>query len=241
MICIIPLGAKEYHGPHLPLETDAIIADAFAKQISTHHAKQAHIKLTPVEAIGYSVEHLGANGTQSLSFDEAIKRWISLGENAYQAGIKKILFLNAHGGNSAIMSIVITELRMRHKMLAAATSWSRFGLPNGLISQDDKHLDIHGGFIETSLMLHLAPEKVQLELAEHYTNQQENFIKKYQHLRAYGPHAFGWKMCDINKKGAAGNALNANPKAGQAIFDHAYIGLSQLIDDIYQFDITTLC
>ncbi|ENN90497.1 creatininase family protein [Bartonella bovis] len=239
-LALLPLGAHEYHGNHLPFETDWIIAEAFAKALVSQIKGQFHIKLLPVEKIGYSIEHMDIPGTQTLTFSDAIERWINIGEKCYRNGIKRFLLLNAHGGNSPLMSIVITELRKRFSMLAVATSWHRFGLPEGLIEPSEHHLDIHGGFVETSLMLYLAPEKVQMEQAENFYNKQADMIANYQYLRAYGPHAFGWTMRDLNPQGAAGNAKKATPQAGEAIFSHVLCGLLNLLEDINQFNTSIL-
>ncbi|MCZ2204455.1 creatininase family protein [Bartonella sp. A05] len=239
-LAILPLGAHEYHGNHLPLETDWIIAEAFAKALTLQTKKQFQISLLPVEKIGYSIEHMDAPGTQTLTFSDAIERWINIGEECYRKGIKRFLLLNAHGGNSSLINIVVTELRRRFSILAVATSWSRFGLPEGLMEPSQHHLDIHGGFIETSLMLYLAPEKVHMEKAENFYNKQADMIANYQYLRAYGPHAFGWIMRDLNVRGVAGNASKATPQAGEAIFSHVLCGLRNLLDDIKKFKINTL-
>ncbi|MET3590411.1 creatinine amidohydrolase [Bartonella silvatica] len=239
-LALLPLGAHEYHGNHLPFETDWIIAEAFAKALTLQTKEQFHIALLPVEKVGYSNEHMDVKGTKTLTFSEAIERWINIGESCYRKGIKRFLLLNAHGGNSPLMSIVITELRKRCSMLAVATSWSRFGLPQGLIDPSQQHLDIHGGFIETSLMLYLAPEKVHMEKTKNFHNMQADMITNYRYLRAYGPHAFGWKMRDLNMQGAAGNASQATSKAGEAIFSHVLCGLRDLLDDISRFKIDAL-
>ncbi|WP_332065667.1 creatininase family protein [Bartonella sp. CB189] len=239
-LALLPLGAHEYHGDHLPFETDWIIAEAFAKALALRVKSKFHIELLPVEKIGYSVEHMDVTGTQTLTFSNAIDRWINIGEKAYHKGIQRLLLLNAHGGNSPLMSIVITELRRRFAMLAVATSWSRFGLPEGLMSLSQQHLDIHGGFIETSLMRYLAPEKVQMKKTKNFHNKQEDMIANYKYLRAYGPHAFGWTMRDLNPQGAVGNANEATPQAGAAIFSHVLHGLCGLFDDISQFKIDSL-
>ncbi|WP_208441233.1 creatininase family protein [Bartonella raoultii] len=236
-LALLPLGAHEYHGNHLPFETDWIIAEAFAKALTLQTKEQLPIACLPVEKIGYSVEHMDITGTKTLTFSEAIERWINIGESCYRKGIKRLLLLNAHGGNSPLISIVITELRRRFSMLAVATSWSRFGLPQGLMEPSQQHLDIHGGFIETSLMLYLAPEKVRMEKAQNFHNKQADMIANYQYLRAYGPHAFGWVMRDLNPQGAAGNARQATPKAGEAIFSHVLHGLLDLLNDINRFNI----
>ncbi|ABM44420.1 creatininase family protein [Bartonella bacilliformis] len=239
-LALLPLGAHEYHGDHLPFETDWIIAESFAKALILKTKKQFHITCLPVEKIGYSVEHMDIAGTQTLTFFDAIERWINIGENCYRKGIKRLLLLNAHGGNSPLMSIVITELRKRFSMLAVATSWKRFGLPEGLMEASQHHLDIHGGFLETSLMLYLAPEKVHMKKAKNFHNKQADMIAYHKYLRAYGPHAFGWIMRDLNAQGAAGNASQATSQAGEAIFSHVLCGLCDLLDDINQFKIDAL-
>lgn len=246
IIAILPLGAHEQHGPHLPFETDTIIAQGIADQLKAKCANKENLLFLPAEPLGYSIEHLDFNGTKSLSYDEAIKRWIKIGEKLHDHGIKKLILLNAHGGNSPLMTIVATELRVRFNMLAVATSWTRFGMPddpddpNNITKIAQKPLDIHGGFIETSVMLALQPDKVDMSKAEHFSNKQADFAVKYSHLRAYGPHAFGWKMSDINPIGVAGNAAAASAEAGQKLIDHAVKGLYELIEDVEAFDISQL-
>ncbi|WP_455476804.1 creatininase family protein [Bartonella sp. B41] len=239
-LAILPLGAYEYHGEHLPLETDWIIAEAFAKELTLHAKEQFHITLLPVEKVGYSVEHMDTANTKTLTFFEATERWINIGKNCFDKGIKRFLLLNAHGGNSPLMNIVITELRRRFSMLAVATSWTRFGLPQGLMNPSQYHLDIHGGFIETSLMLYLAPQKVHMKKARKFYNKQADMIANYKYLRAYGSHIFGWMMRDLNSHGAVGNANEATEHAGKKIFSHVLCGLHDLLDDIKKFDINSL-
>lgn len=239
-IVILPLGAHEYHGSHLPVTTDAVIAGAFAQNLANHSFSRGKIITLPVENIGYSIEHNNRPDTKSLTYSQAIDRWISIGVECYHNSLKKLLILNAHGGNSPLMNIVVTELRCRYPMLAVATSWGRFGLPEGVIAPEEKPFDIHAGFIETSLMLYLSPQDVKMEKAENFSNRQKEFEQNYKYLRAYGPFCFGWKMTDLNKKGAAGNATKATKEAGKAIFDHALNGFIGLIDDMQRFDLDQL-
>ena len=154
-IAVLPLGATEQHGPHLPLETDTLIASGLVERLKIALPKKLQVTFLPVEPVGYSPEHLDYPGSRSLAFDEAINRWIAIGENLSSLGIRKLVLLNAHGGNSPLMSLVATELRCRFDMLCVATSWTRMGRPNGLISDRDAAIDIHGGDIETSVMLAL--------------------------------------------------------------------------------------
>lgn len=235
-IAVLPLGAYEQHGHHLPLETDSIIADAIV-QTSKQYLKKQSVTFLPVEEIGYSVEHLWDARSKTLTYDEAIKRWIAIGATCNAKGIRKFVILNAHGGNSPLMSIVATELRARYKMLCVTTSWARFGLPEGVISDDDKQFDIHAGFVETSIMLAVAPDMVDMTKADDFDNRQRDFIRQFHYLRAYGPQSFGWMMCDLNRKGVAGNAKRANADAGRKIVAHAAQEFAKLLEDVDHFDL----
>lgn len=237
IIVVLPLGATEQHGPHLPFETDSLIADGIAQRLKKAIGADNKIEFLPVETIGYSIEHIDTEGTKTLSYDGAIRRWLGIIEEQHTKGVRKLLLLNAHGGNSPLLTIIATEARVRFGMLVVATSWTRFGVPEGLIAPEDKAIDIHGGFIETSVMLALYPEKVHMERADNFTSKQSLFAQQFKHLRAYGPHAFGWKMSDINPIGVAGNAKSASTEAGEQLLNHAVNGLIELLRDISGFDI----
>ena len=125
-------------------------------------------------------------------------------------------------------------------MLAVATSWTRFGVPEGFMTPAEKAIDIHAGDIETSVMLALRPDLVNLEAARNFPSRQREFERRFAHLRAYGPHAFGWKMSDLNPEGAAGNAAAATAEKGELLLDHAVAGLTALLLDIAEFDVDEL-
>jgi creatinine amidohydrolase len=239
-IAVLPLGAHEGHGPHLPLETDTLIAAGVADWLM--NVLPAHLPVTvlPVEPVGYSPEHLDVPGTRSLGYSEAIERWLGLAEMLQGQGIRRLVLLNAHGGNSPLMTIVATEARIRFNMLVVATAWTRFGQPEGWIAPEDKAIDIHGGDIETSVMLALHPEHVRMDKAERFGSRQSEFAARFAYLRAYGPHAFGWKMSDLNPKGVAGNASAATAERGEQLLAHAVRGLVALLEDVAAFDVDTL-
>ncbi|MBB3457744.1 creatinine amidohydrolase [Rhizobium sp. BK313] len=239
-IAVLPLGAHEQHGPHLPFETDTLIAEGVVERLK--HALPADLPVTflPVEPIGYSIEHMDIAGTRTLAFDEAVNRWLGIAERIRGMGIRKFVMLNAHGGNSPLMTIVATEARIRFNMLAVATSWTRFGVPDGMIAPQDKAVDIHGGDIETSVMLALYPEKVDMTKAADFPSRQSDFIARFKHLRAYGPHSFGWKMSDLSGKGVAGNAGAATAAKGELLIAHSVKGLAELLQDVDQFEVEML-
>lgn len=236
-IAILGLGAFEQHAHHLPFDTDTIIAKSIINNLKIFFNKHNNILFLPVQEVGYSPEHLFDEKTKSLSYVSAIENIVELAKTCKAKNINKILIINAHGGNSPIMAIAAMEIRNRLAMICAYTSWLRFGIPDNIISQNEKHLDIHAGFIETSVMLHLAPQKVQMQYAKNFKNKQEEYIKNYNYLRAYGPHCFGWLMPDLNKDGACGNAALATPEAGKIIFDYGCTELKKLIKELEIFTI----
>ncbi|CAK7257777.1 MULTISPECIES: creatininase family protein [unclassified Shinella] len=239
-IAVLPLGAHEGHGPHLPLETDTLIAEGIVSRLMDVLPAHLPVTILPTEPVGYSPEHLDVPGTRSLGYAEAVERWLGIAGDLKAKGIRKLVLLNAHGGNAPLMTIVATEARVHLDMLVVATAWTRFGQPEGWITPEDKALDIHGGDIETSVMLALHPERVRMDRAERFGSRQAEFAARFAHLRAYGPHAFGWKMSDLNPKGVAGNAAAATAQRGELLLAHAVRGLLALLEDVAAFDVETL-
>ncbi len=239
-IAVLPLGAHEQHGPHLPFETDAIIAAGIIERVKAALPPELSVAFLPVEPVGYSIEHMDVEGTKTLAYAEAVEKWLGIASFLAARGVRKLVMLNAHGGNSPLMTIVATEARVRFGMLVVATSWTRFGLPDGVISPEEKAIGIHGGEIETSVMLALAPEKVKMDLARNFPSKQTEFCNCFTHLRAYGPHAFGWKMRDLNADGVAGNAAAATAEKGEKLIAHAVKGFIELLRDVDAFDLALL-
>lgn len=235
-IAVLPLGAHEQHGPHLPFDTDTLIAKGIVARLRVALPAELPVTFLAAEAVGYSVEHMDVTGTQTLSYNEAIDRWLGIARRLSEQGIRKFVMLNAHGGNSPLMTIVATEARVRFDMLAVATSWTRFGIPPDIISPEEKAIDIHGGDIETSVMLALYPSNVDMTKATNFPSRQTEFAALFKHLRAYGAHAFGWKMSDLNTQGVAGNAAAATAAKGEALMTHAVRGLVELLQDVDAFD-----
>lgn len=236
-IAVLPLGATEQHGPHLPFETDTIIAQGIVDRLIAALPANLPITVLPVEPVGYSIEHMDVSGTMTLAFEEAVNRWLAIAADLHAQGVRKLVLLNAHGGNSPLLTIVATEARVRFDMLVVATSWTRFGIPEDVVAPEAKAIDIHGGDIETSVMLALRPDLVDMAKAADFLSRQSDFAARYKHLRAYGPHAFGWKMSDLNPQGVAGNAGAATSAKGERLLSHAVNGLVELLQDMHAFDV----
>lgn len=235
-IGVLPVAAIEQHGPHLPVYTDTCIAEGMIRRSIELLPDNMPVTFLPTQPIGKSDEHISFPGTITGSWETTTKLWLEIGDSVARAGLRKLIIINAHGGNVPMVDIVARELRVRHDMLVVATSWSRFGNPDSIIAPEEAAYGIHGGDVETSLMLHLRPDLVRMELAEDFRSTQLEFIDEFKHLRAHGPVQFGWKTQDLNAAGALGDARAASADKGNAILDHQAKSFVELCADVDAFD-----
>jgi creatinine amidohydrolase len=235
-IAVLPVAAIEQHGPHLPVYTDTCIAEGMVKRAIELTPAELPVTFLPVQAVGKSNEHISSPGTVTATWETTTRLWIEIGESVQRAGLRKLIIVNAHGGNVPMIDIVTRELRVRYDMVAVGTAWSRFGYPAGVATAEESAYGIHGGDYETSQMLHFRPDLVKKELAEDFGSAQQSFAREFRHLRAHGPHQFGWKAQDLNAKGTVGNAARATAEKGRAITDHQALGFVELCADVYAFD-----
>src|ERR1700680_4814875 len=144
-IAVLPLAATEQHGPHLPVGTDVMIAQAYLARVRGLLSDDIPATFLPLQPVGISTEHIDYPGTLTLPTETALQTWMALGTSVARAGIRKLVMVTSHGGNSAAMTLVAQDLRAQHGLLAVTTGWSRFGAPEGLFSAGGVRQGIHGG------------------------------------------------------------------------------------------------
>ena len=231
-IAVLPVAAIEQHGPHLPVSTDTTIMNGMLETVIARLPENLDIRILPVQSVGKSNEHVHAPGTLTLTPLAAIQSWADLGASVARAGVKKIVFVNSHGGNEEIMGIVARELRVAFKMLAVKTSWSRFGRPAGLYSDIEDRYGIHGGDFETSVMLHFRPDLVDMDKAENFVSSVQRAEQEFELLKPTGTHAFAWIASDLNPNGVVGEAHLATAEKGRVTAEHQADGFIRLLQDV---------
>ena len=223
-IAILPTAAIEQHGPHLPVGTDSLIMNGMLDEFRKSCPNDLDPWILPIQQIGKSNEHLWAKGTITLTAATAILAWTEIGVSVARAGFKKIVIVNSHGGNLDLISILARELRVETGMLAVKCQWGNFGHPDGMYTADERKYGIHGGDVETSLMLNFKPNSVDMSKAENFISSAEKDL-----VPPVGPISRGWIASDLNPDGTVGNASLATAHKGLLTTQHQVTGFIDLL------------
>ena len=241
-VAVLPLGATEQHGPHLPLSVDTLLADGILAAALPLLPPEASVLVLPTQAIGLSPEHARFAGTLTLSAETLIRLWREIGAGVARAGVRKLVLFNAHGGHVGAMDIVARELREAHDLIVYSVSW--FNLPLGeaaaRFSADEHRFGVHAGEIETSMVLALQPPLVRMAAAQDFDSRSRQRAADYPILGNARSAKFAWAMQDYNAQGAAGNAAAATAAKGQALVDAAAQQLALLLQEVARLPLTTL-
>ena len=241
-VAVLPVAAVEQHGPHLPLSVDASLIEGVIDAALAQLPAELPVLFLPPQNIGFSVEHTNYAGTLSLQPATLIALWTELGACVARAGIRKLLLLNGHGGQVSVMDIVARELRIRHGLLVYSASW--FGLVDDAANQQfcahEHRFGIHGGEVETSMLLHLAPETVHMERAQNFASSSELRAGKYHFIGNGRSAKLGWAIEDYNPAGAVGNSAAATAERGAAMVHSSAKGLVRLLSEIHDLPLSTV-
>lgn len=235
-IAVLPIAATEQHGPHLPTGVDTFIADGLIGEAVERMPAELPALFLPTVAVGKSDEHFGFPGTLSVEARTLLDVLEALGDSVARAGIRKLVIMSSHGGNSEVIGLAGRALRIRHRMLVVPTSWARMGYPDGLFDEAEIAHGIHAGDIETSLMLHLKPEAIREAERADFVPASVAMETEFKVLRGTGRTAFSWMTADLSESGACGNAAAADAGKGRASVEFTVERFLRLLDDIDRFD-----
>jgi creatinine amidohydrolase len=233
-ILVQPLGAIEQHGPHLPFNTDHLIAERVARAAVERVGQQLDVWLLPSLAYTKSNEHAWSAGTVWLSATTLLAVLDDIGRCVAMTEARKLVFMNGHGGNSALVGVANRELRLHHGLM---TFLAHPGLPpdqGGTSPEAELGMGIHGGADETSLMLHLAPDLVDMSTATRNVPEQ---LAENQHVRFGGAVGFGWLSNDFGPDGHIGDPTTATAAHGKELFEGAVDSFCAALAEIARFEL----
>lgn len=235
-VVLCPIGAIEHHGPHLPLSTDTVIAESVTAEAARRAADDGiDVVVLPTIAYAKSDEHAWAPGTLWLSADTLLRTLDDLGRSLRSSPARRLVFVNGHGGNVALLQLAARDLRRAHGLDVFTTTAFAVGAatpPNGE-GADERGLGVHGGAAETSLLLRLRPDLVDLSLAQRSVPEQ---LAEYRLIGFHGtPVTFGWLSNDISADGVVGDPTQATLAYGEEVFRASVEQLHAAIAEISRF------
>ena len=246
-IAVLPVAAIEQHGPHLPLNVDATLVEGVIAAALPHLPADLPVLFLPTQAVGLSPEHAAFAGTLTLKAETVIRLWTELAESVAATGVKKMVLLNSHGGQVGLLDVVARDLRARLGLLVYSVNW--FNLPlldergasvSSLFSADEHRFGIHAGEIETSMMLALKPDQVDMAKAQNFHSTSQDRAENFPILGDGKSARLAWQMQDYNPHGAVGNAAAATADKGRAVLNAAGRSLAKLLAEMDQLPTRTL-
>lgn len=233
-VAVLPVAATEQHGPHLPLSVDVDLLEGVIAHALTHLPAELPVLFLPTQAVGRSIEHESFAGTLTVESDALIASWLQIGAGVARAGIKKLVLLNSHGGNASTMDIVGRELRARHGLTVLLVHTFGLKMPadvHALFAPEEHRFGAHGGDIETSMMLALHPDRVDMARVRDFDSSSSRRAERYAVLGDGQSAKLAWAVQDLNPAGAAGNAAAATADKGRAVLQASGQVLAQLLTE----------
>ncbi|MEO1092330.1 MAG: creatininase family protein [Pseudomonadota bacterium] len=232
-VAVLPLGAIEQHGPHLPISTDSLILAGLLERLRANRLDRGRALVLPLMPVGLSTEHTSFPGTLTVGASHLLASWSDLGRSVARAGIRRLVFLNSHGGNTALLDVVSRELRHELGMLVVAVTTHRFDLPLDAVPDDEARFGIHGGAVETALVQAFAPHLVDRDALAAFPSNEAAIVERNPDLgTCAGPARIAWMAEDLNRNGAVGDTLLASPELGERLVADLVTRLVRVLDDV---------
>ena len=241
-VVILPVAATEQHGAHLPLSTDLDIGLGLLDSASRHLASDFPVWVLPPQAIGSSPEHTSFPGT--VSIDDSVLGGIisAYGAGVAQCGVRRLLISNSHGGNRQIVDTAALQLRRAHGLLVIKSHYFLYPRPANVDLPDAEwRHGLHGGAVETAMMLHLRPDLVRTSNIQDSPPLGGLLEGTLRHVRTDEAGAsVAWLAEDLHPSGAAGDATLASTSMGATLVESYGQVLAEIIRDTKEFPIDRL-
>jgi creatinine amidohydrolase len=224
-VVILPTGSTEQHGRHLPLDVDIFLAESVCLEVA-RRAEGKALVLPPI-SYGLNLHHIDFPGTIHIEPEVFIAFSLNITKSVAYHGFEKILLVNGHGSNQPLIDLVARRTTLETGSLCAATTYIHFALP-AFNAVKESAVMAHADEFETSLYLHLAPERVQMDKA----GAGDDVMGKYASSDSTSPYVrFNDYWSRWTDLGVHGDARPATAETGRVIFEAAVTGLVEFINE----------
>jgi creatinine amidohydrolase len=226
-LVILPTASTEQHGRHLPLDVDLFLCESVCLEVGRRAADRALI--LPAIAYGLNLHHIDFPGTVHIEPETFIAFCLNITKSVAYHGFEKILIVNGHGSNSPLIDLVARKTVLETRSLCFATNYAAF-LLKAFEPIRESQVMAHADEFETSLYLHLAPERVRMELAV------EDNDRMGRHVSSDSTGNFPIRFSDFwgrwTRTGVHGNPTRASAEKGRVLFEAAVAGLIEAVDEL---------
>jgi len=240
-VVVLPLAAIEQHGPHLPLSTDLDIGLGLLARAFEQLPEDFPAWVLPPQAVGSSREHARFPGTVSLAPDLLSGVIVAHGAALAACGVRRLVLCNSHGGNGQVLDAAGLRLRQELGLLVVKASYFELPRPEGLdLPASEWRHGLHGGAVETAMMLHLRPDLVRTDQIANARSLGEELEASMRRLSPDGVVSFSWLAGDLNPTGVTGDARRADAAMGRRLVAHYGDALAEVIRDAKAFPLERL-
>lgn len=237
LVAVLPIGAIEQHGPHLPLSVDRDLVDVVISRAMPHLGPELNVLVLPTLSITKSGEHDRFPGTLSLSAETLLSTLRDIGASVARAGVERLVLFNGHGGNTAVLDITARDLRIAHELIVVTCSWFGFAEYEGLFDPEGLAVDIHAGDSETSPMLAAKPELVDMSKAKNFVPAISEWRENNRFIGMTGQAAKpAWIADDMHPEGACGDASAATAEKGEQLLNSSARNFVKFLAEFSRFD-----
>ncbi|UOQ49906.1 creatininase family protein [Gracilibacillus caseinilyticus] len=236
-LVVLPIGAVEQHGPHMPIYTDTLIAEGVLTEAFQHFSEGDNIWLLPPIPYGKSTEHLKMAGTMTLSASTLQAVVMDIAKSVSESGFNRLVLFNSHGGNHDLLNMVSREIRIETGMMVFRLNSSDGSLVADLVPEEERVFGIHGGDVETSMVLDMKENWVHPALSP---KEFVGLPEDNKHLYLKGSCYFAWVIHDISETGMAGDATQATKEKGGEINRRSAQYVAEALIEMSKFNIDQL-
>jgi creatinine amidohydrolase len=226
-LVILPTGSTEQHGPHLPLDVDVFLCESVCLEVGRRSG--GTVLVLPPIAYGLNLHHIDFPGTVHIEPETFIAFCVDITKSIAYHGFQKILLVNGHGSNTPLVDLVARKTVLATQSLCFATGYWQFLLEAFEPIRESKVM-AHADEFETSLYLHLAPERVRMDLAAADNDHRGRFVSSDS--TANYPVRFNDYWGRWTRTGVHGDPTRATAEKGHILFEAAVTGLLQLVEEL---------